>query len=426
MQRTDLLNLEQTAALNALIDWYNQPEGLGSPYFLLSGGAGTGKTFLIRAFVDQIKGKGAFTAPTNKATKVLRQSLTDDTFKPACSTIFSLLGLRLEANGEVKELASAEEPVDLSGLKYVVIDEGSMINSNLWREVQSAQRIYKFKVIVMGDECQLPPVKEAKSPVWGLREGPAAELSRVMRFDNQILTLATEIRRWVGHPAPKLKIGEDNDGLEGVWKLSEGDFEARVREAARLGRFSSGDDAKAVAWRNVTVGRLNALIRKELYAEAPEYVVGDRVIFTSPARDLDDKPLAATDDEGTITSAIVDSHPLYPLFKSWRLSITLDTNQTVVAWPLHKDDLGKFNAEAERLAQEARRDGRRWKSFWAFKDAFHGIWHGYALTSHRSQGSTYKAAFVDWKDILRNPDRAEGLRCLYVACTRPKKELYLG
>lgn len=425
MSRTDLLSPEQRSALAAMQEWYDTP-GAFAPFFLLQGYAGTGKTFLTRAFADWAKGRGVFTAPTNKATKVLRKSLTDDGFKPECATIFSTLGLRLEANGEVKELsaASQENPIDLSAYKYIVIDEGSMVNSALWAEVRAAQERHGLKFLVLADGAQLPPVGEARSPVFGLEVGAALET--VMRHDNQILALATSLRRVIDSPAPRFNIASDNVNGEGVWRVGEAEFEARIREAARHGRFTSGEDAKAIAWRNVTVDRLNALIRKELYADAPRFVEGDRVIFTGPARDLDDQPMATTDDEGRVDKAIVDVHPTYGEFKVWRLSITLDTNKVVVARTLHEDDERAFAQRKERLAAEAKADKRRWRHFWDFVEAFHGIRHAYAITAHRSQGSTYTAAFVDWHDIMRNQTKAEAMRCLYVACTRPKKELYLG
>ena len=75
---------------------------------------------------------------------------------------------------------------------------------------------------------------------------------------------------------------------------------------------------------------------------------------------------------------------------------------------------------------EARVAPRKWGAFWEFKDAFHKLRHSYAITAHRSQGSTYNAAFVNWQDILLNRNKPEAMRCLYVACSRPKKELYLG
>jgi ATP-dependent exoDNAse (exonuclease V) alpha subunit len=67
-----------------------------------------------------------------------------------------------------------------------------------------------------------------------------------------------------------------------------------------------------------------------------------------------------------------------------------------------------------------------WKKFWAFKESFHSARHAYAITAHRAQGSTYQIAFVDYRDILLNRNRQEAARCLYVATSRPKKELYLA
>ena len=68
------LNPDQQKAVDAIMQWM----GSGEPYFLLFGAAGTGKTYAVQALIDQINGKIVFTAPTNKATKVLRATLTSD------------------------------------------------------------------------------------------------------------------------------------------------------------------------------------------------------------------------------------------------------------------------------------------------------------------------------------------------------------
>ena len=106
--------------------------------------------------------------------------------------------------------------------------------------------------------------------------------------------------------------------------------------------------------------------------------------------------------------------------------MTTDDNRVIVLRVLHDDCKQDHDRKAEELAQAARLDRRKWSSFWDFKEAFHKVRHSYAITAHRAQGSTYEAAFVDWKDILANRNRSEAFRCLYVACTRPRKELYLG
>ena len=57
--------------------------------------------------------------------------------------------------------------------------------------------------------------------------------------------------------------------------------------------------------------------------------------------------------------------------------------------------------------------------------------YGFALTSHKSQGSTFDTTFVDVRDIVYDKyghpynDAEEINRRLYVACSRSKNKLYL-
>ena len=106
---------------------------------------------------------------------------------------------------------------------------------------------------------------------------------------------------------------------------------------------------------------------------------------------------------------------------------TKDDELIIVLRPLHPSSLGVFNRQCEELAQRAKTENKRlWGAFWALKEAFHGVRHGYAITAHKSQGSTYDSAFVDFRDMLINRNVVEARRCLYVACTRPKFQLFLN
>jgi exodeoxyribonuclease-5 len=413
-------NLQQGTAIEKMLNFLADPAGR---FFLLSGYAGTGKTFCIQHLVPKVRGRMIFTAPTNKATKVIRDTLKTSDYTPECRTIYSLLGLRLEANGEVKELAVPEDPVDLTQYRAVIVDEASMINMTLMKFIAQTAAEQHVKFIFMGDPAQLPPVKELRSPVWTAADA-VAELTQVMRHDNQILKLATALRKVVDHPAPNVKIESDFAAGEGVWRLSSGEFEQRLLEAADAGEFSKPNRAKAIAWRNVTVDALNARIRARIF-DNPEkpWLPEDRIIVMEPAKDLNDEVQATTDDEGRVNSVEEGWHPLYGEFKCYRLSVTLDDGKPVILWILHESETARHAAKAEELATAARLDRRRWGSFWDFKEAFHRVRHAYAITAHRAQGSTYDTAFVDWRDILLNRNRGEAFRCLYVACTRPKRRL---
>lgn len=418
---TTSLNPEQSVALAAISDWLSSSD----EFFVLSGSAGTGKTFCIRELTNLTKGRFIFTAPTNKATKVLRESVTTDDYKPECRTIYSLLGLRMEANGELKELKEPEDPIDLSQYRAVIVDEGSMVNAQLFAYIEKTARSFGVKFLFLGDAAQLPPVGEIASPIWKLANG--AKLTTVMRHDNQILELATRLRKQVDAFSPTIKFADANDGTQGIWQMPANHFLRAIREDAELGAFSRPNGSKVINWRNVEVDRYNQIIRKTVYPLVTDpWTVGDRVLFAGPARDLDDDPMASTDDEGEVTRVETEWSVAYPEFKVWRVAITLDDNRPVVARVLHPDSEVAYAARLEQLSAIARTNSRKWKDFWEFKDAFHLLKYAYSITAHRSQGSTYDTAFVNWQDILLNKNRQEAFRCLYVACTRPKRALVLS
>lgn len=422
------LNPEQQLAVAAITNWLAAPPS--SP-FVLSGSAGTGKTFCLRQLIPRISGPIAFTAPTNKAVKVIRDSLTSNlppgsNYNPDCRTVYSLLGLRLEPTGEVRQLSTPGEAIDLSSYELVVVDEASMVNSELFRHITAAAHAHGFHLLFLGDAAQLPPVGETKSEVWSIPHGAA--LTQVMRFDNRILGLATWLRGLVNHPAPAFDPPIKYLGNGEVYKLRNHDFRAMIRLAAESGEFLLPTGAKILAWRNATVEAHNAFVRQVIF-DTPKvpWLPTDRVIFTAPAKSSDGEPLTTTDDEGTIERVSVGPHPVHLQFQCQFLRIRLDTNRTVQAQVLDPApaNITAHAAHVSRLAEEARANPRKWPAFWAFKDSFHSLRHGYALTAHRSQGSSYDSVFVDSRDILANRDRGEAFRCLYVACTRPRGKLVI-
>jgi exodeoxyribonuclease-5 len=85
-----------------------------------------------------------------------------------------------------------------------------------------------------------------------------------------------------------------------------------------------------------------------------------------------------------------------------------------------------FNNRLNELSSRAKAGERHlWRQFWKLKETFHAIRPSYAITSHRSQGSSYQIVFVDRMDIMLNKTRREAFRSLYVACTRARKEVHI-
>lgn len=422
MTKNISLSPEQGLAVRALLDFIEDPMPQKRT-FTFAGFAGTGKTFCMKEVVRMAESSAvnfAFTAPTNKAARVLRQ-ITGE----AC-TIFSLMGLRIDKTGEVKELVKGKPPTDLSDYDVIFIDEGGMVNKNLHDILLQTAEKYDLKIVFMGDKAQLPPVGEAMSPIW---ETPAnVSLSKVMRHDNQILTLATAIREVIYHPAPSIVIKSDHAGDEGVWKMTQPSFRESIFNAASNGMFDDGNRSKVIAWRNAKVSSYNDLIRQAIFGAAALpgfYVVGDRIVAAAPCI-RGDKTLMTTDEEAIVESVIECRHPLEPKYAAIELRVMTETGNSVRLLALHPHSEKQFQVDGEAIAHQARTNGRLWKKFWDHKDLFHEIKYAYALTTHRAQGSTYENVWVDYQDILLNRNRTEAFQCLYTACTRPTTRLYMA
>src|SRR5574343_473412 len=98
-QNNLVLSQDQEKALSAMTEWLNNARGKrdSSIFFALSGYAGTGKTTLLKAFLQSLKfpsSRVCICAPTHKAKKVLQNK----TSWRNAETLQALLGLKLDIN----------------------------------------------------------------------------------------------------------------------------------------------------------------------------------------------------------------------------------------------------------------------------------------------------------------------------------------
>lgn len=416
------MTADQQNAVSRLIEFIEDPAP-DSRFFTFSGFAGTGKTFCMREVVARCArsaARFAYTTPTNKAAKELRKVTGE-----AC-TIYSLLGLRIDKSGELKKITTGKPPADLHEYDVIFLDEGWMVNQHLFMILEQVADKYDLKVVFIGDRAQLPPVGEEASPVDRLPIG--ATLTSVMRHDNQILTLVTKIREAIYQPLPSIDIKSDNDGEQGVWKLSKDAFKRSIFEAACSGGFSDAAKGKVVAWRNVRVAEYNDLIRAGIFGAAAIpgfYLAGDRVVAAGPCV-RGDETLLSTDDEAIVDSVVECRHPMEPKYAAIELKCRREYGAIIRLLVLHPASAQQFANDSQQLAHDAKANPKLWKKFWDHKDLFHEVKYAYALTAHRSQGSTYETVWVDYGDVLLNRNRKEAFQCLYVACSRPTTKLLLS
>ncbi|MCY3019819.1 MAG: AAA family ATPase [Planctomycetota bacterium] len=163
---------------------------------VISGGAGTGKTFVIARLAEAFKSLGlriALCAPTGKAAKRIEEVMREHGLDLEAKTIHRLL----EYNGQVfnrESLSSlvieydefGEEITRSPAYDAVIVDEVSMVDVPLMRVLLSAIDFDKTRLVLVGDHNQLPPV------------GPGNVLRDIIHGNLAPKTVLTEVVRQAG------------------------------------------------------------------------------------------------------------------------------------------------------------------------------------------------------------------------------------
>lgn len=192
------LGPEQQAVFGLLVSGVN---------VLLTGQAGTGKTFLLNRFIDYLKSKKisvGLTASTGVAATHL-----------GGQTIHSWAGFGIKEKLSVNDLENITNNLVLSEkireTKVLIIDEISMLHSyqldmvdQITRTVLENERPFGgLQVVLCGDFYQLPPVSRDRdgskfvtdSRVWKIMDIKVCYLREQYRqADTELLTILNEIR----------------------------------------------------------------------------------------------------------------------------------------------------------------------------------------------------------------------------------------
>ena len=294
-----------------------------------------------------------------------------------------------------------------------------------------------------------------------------SELTEIMRQagENPILRLATMIRmgyKTVPHfqVDTDLRGGEGDEPFHGVERIQEHEddiIDRLIMKYFVCEQFKTDPDyMKVIAWRNETVNNFNRMIRKRIYATelAQEKLFsimpGEKLIMDKPLVMDTGRVLLTTNEEIEIVSYEIRTDKIQyftpyrdPTTNSW--SGKLDTQDfrhysAVVSYYdsmgkkvqaniriLHESEEVRLKMLMEGLASKANDipfgnplKKNTWRSFYGVQRTFAQVKYNYAITAHKSQGSTYDNCLVlDW-DIAYNRRIEERNRIRYVAITRAR------
>ncbi|MBN8564795.1 MAG: AAA family ATPase [Leptolyngbya sp. UWPOB_LEPTO1] len=423
------LTEQQQQAVQAIQAFLVNPD---QKLFLLAGYPGTGKSTTIVQLIQELivnhQQKVVLTAPTNKATSVLKRMASEQTLRIECMTIHQLLGLSVVNRGD-KQLERTS-PSHLERFDLAVIDECSMINQGLWHWIQQAieQTWMQTKILLMGDPAQLNPVNEGRSPSFSIPN--RMTLTQVVRqgADNPLITVLKQCRSAIKQQTPFHPVQQSTQVRENGMVL--------VRPTAllnyackRVRHFEvNPNQFRILCWTNRRVDHYNAILRQHLYGkDAPRFVPNERMITLASAIAPNGKTIALpTSIEFTITKIEERSHEGY---RAWCLTVLpegYDSQRQI--YVLHEDEQARFEHEVERSLQNAKQNPYLWRKYYRHLEIFAQIRPCFALTVHNAQGSTFEEVGLDGVDLQKRLDGTkagirEYNRLFYVGASRAKRRV---
>ncbi len=252
---------------------------------VVSGGAGTGKTYVIARLAEVFRAAGcevALCAPTGKAAKRVEEVMRARGLDLEAKTVHRLL----EYNGHEFGVACVSADV-------IIVDEVSMVDVPLLAEVFGRIAFDRTRVVLVGDHNQLPPV------------GPGNVLRDIIRHNLAPTTVLTQVVRQAGvlkaNSAAVLKgtvapTAPDDHGWVVIDAFREaGHIQAYLRDLVldripkRLGYDPVRDVQIVTPTHKGPLGTkaLNEMMQRLLLGEVEgRFAVGDKVIQTANDYDL--------------------------------------------------------------------------------------------------------------------------------------------
>ena len=389
---------------------------------LIKGSAGVGKTFMVKVLIEQLgidHWSTICSAPTHKAVAVIREKVG---MSVSFTTIHSALKMkrRIDHKGDwsFKPSFSPNYP-PLQNIKYLIIDEASMISQELLAYIEEFASKEKVTVIFLGDSKQLNPVDEEDSPVFQA-EYPTVELTEIVRqgAGNPIIELSRNLK------AINSNINNLIDEKGFVYTRNKGKI---IEELARV---NGTDEFKYLSYTNQDVNAMNKLVRKAIYGDPAKIEKGETMVFNAPYGEdystneeilvetvqvLEEEYLykrtSMSDTQWKREGAKEEDNP----YQKVKLKVYL-INETIPV--IHEDSEAKLKEVSSELRSNCKAKLLDWPEFYNFVEQFADLKYNHALTIHKSQGSTYKQAVINLTNINFNRKAKEKERLLYTAVTR--------
>lgn len=417
--------------------------------YTLSGYAGTGKSHLTRIIINELEELGescTICAPTHKAKIVIERFTGKEGM-----TIHKLLSLAPNINIMQLDFNDLRFNIPKTSSFFpsnniIFCDEASMVNDVLFDLMIDRCKKNNCKVIFIGDVAQLKPINhETTSKVFNIedkifltevfRQDEASALSQILpicrtefieKFEkiesvNGSVFVYTDIKPFFINAMENFKIAIENKDILETKILSYTNNRVKIfNDKIHLnlfgeneyykGEFLTCHDSVQIGWDSFWNGM-------------------DYIIVEEPF-------------ETTITIPGIGEFPGYKL-EVYDSSNKVNLNLNILSRNTTQNQLKNLCGTIEQIRQDAveakmrklRTSGVLWKQYFKIMESFTTPFdlyydnrlirkttfdYGYAMTYHRSQGSTINNTFLDMKSISFCRDKNEKRQLQYVALSRAK------
>ena len=459
-------NEGQADAIKKMKEFLNSDE----QEFVLEGKAGTGKTTVMKEVLlayqnskENRKKKILIGALSWQATNVL-----DSTLKGKPKLIYeknSLAGMLDQKMDEITHKMTkakySTEGGKVGSANLVIIDEASMVNEQhleILRD-QALKIGEDIKIIYLGDRGQLPPIREFKSnensPVFKV-ENRAELLERVRQGEESpILPYAdlywnnADNENPVADPANGNRSSVTQQDGQLLFVDGSSAIDITIQEYKKAIESENYDLIKYVTYTNVRRFRVNKEIHQAIFGEdAHFYTPTTPVRFNAPYDALENKDEISfiNSDQAVVNKIIEQGEDEYgiafvkleiltPLSSKPVTITTVDYTKEALKDKLvdnaYNMRLTKLNARYNRIKNDLKSSRAQVKAalneYLDYKKRYAPISQDYAVTSHKSQGSTYNTVIVDEVDIYNVKALTPKVRSnsMYTGITRAKNNVLI-
>lgn len=432
-------------------------------YYVIEGKAGTGKTTIAKEILKEFEDEQIYVAAvSHKAKGVIKSSFGDDTRGKKFFSIAGLLGMKGINDNDTqttKFQVGLKVPLLDNPPALLVIDEASMITEDVLKKIIDINSSLSrpFQMLFLGDIGQIQPIRDEQSEFYRTNKDLLNKKSDIFNSKHKS-KLITRVRQGEANPIlpyadyfwensqkenpelnPTQHIVRNNQITDkGSLLFSNSESEVlnsvikAVKNAVEKGLTNH---VKIVTYHVNEKTELNQKIHEALFGKDSDYSKGDMLILNSPY-DLPDVNATMENSSEIQIKSIQDTdvdefgvHTLYLETNGTAYTRTGNEQKDCVIQVVSRNDIGLYNQKLQELASYAKRQTNRalkrqaWSDFWEYKGRYADVDFGYAITAHKSQGSTYDIVVVDEKDIMgttatSNQEKSE---LIYTALTRPRK-----